>query len=55
MERPITRKEMIQNIFLFASVTPSFKKLANMPLDNLRALYTWLFYGESEEIREEGF
>lgn len=54
MERPITRKEMITAIYTFANVTPSFKKLAGMPLDSLRALYTWLFYGEAETT-EEGF
>lgn len=55
MKKPITRKEMIAAIYTYANVTPSIRKLSGMPLDTLRALYTWLFYGEAETTIEEDF
>lgn len=49
----MTRKEMITQIFMFANFKPSLKKLSSMPLENLRALYVWMFYGETEEFERE--
>lgn len=49
----MTRNQMIKEIIFFANMKPSIRKLANMPLENLQALYTWLFYGEIEDFEQE--
>lgn len=44
----MTRNQMIKDIIFFANFKPSVRKLSSMPVENLCALYQWLFYGELE-------
>jgi len=50
MKKTLTRKELIQGIFLMANVQPSLQRLAGYPLENLKELYMFMRDGDSFEI-----